>query len=1213
MKILQWNINGIKNNNPDLLLQTKIFLPDIVCLQETHLKINEEPTLKGFEWIHRSSLNSPRAKGGVAIGIRNGIPYKELHIASNLEVIATNITSYTNFTICCIYIPPTLHIEYEDIINIIDQLPSPYIFLGDFNAHSTLWGCQSTNHKGNILEKCLSNRSLMLLNNGSPTYISPAYGTMSAIDITMCSPELYMSFTWSTPEDTYGSDHYPIYLKSVKETPPPPHFPHWCLKKAKWDEFQRKIEMESNVLQHNCNDTVKIITGIIINAANDTIPKTKPKAHPPVPWFTNAVKEAIKKRKSALKMFKRNMTDLNLKKYMDLKKEAKAIIFKEKKECWMSYASQINSVTPISKMWEMVRRITRKPTNKSIHCLMTPNGLTNKPNEMINHLSKHFSNTSHDNNYSDNFRTYKVQQEQNPLPINLDFIAEYNLNFTLEEFEWAISSVKGTAPGADNIPYAMIQHLPNGAKAILLQFYNKIWAEGSFPHEWNKSIIIPIIKPNKDPKLAESYRPIALTSCVCKILEKMVNRRLIWELETRGLIIPEQCGFRTRRSTLNNLIKLENDIQLTFSNKKHLIAIFYDINKAYDTVWRRGILNELYNLGFNGRLLQFLANFLQDRYAQVRYGSLLSAPQKLQNGVPQGSVLSVTLFIIAMNAITKNQPVSVKACIYADDIVLYSSSKHLDTIANNLNESINQLNIWASLKGFSLAPNKTKAMHFTKLRKYNPLPKFKLNSLEIPYVTHTTFLGMEWDNKLNWIQHIKSLKTKCLHRLSIIKYLASTTWGADRKTLLKLHKTLILSKIDYGAVVYGGATLSHLKMLDTVHTQGIRLATGALVTSPSISILVEAGEQPLSNRRDKQLVKTCNKIKEEKLNPNRNALRTRKFTRFLKKQRPLCLRFQAIQDKIPGPSHKIAQIKVHNPSPPWQQIKFVVDFHFKKKKCSPLEVEQDLRQRYSSTPIAYTDGSANPSGAGSAFIIENNTFMFGLPPGTSNFSAEAFAIWKCIEYVNNLSTTKPNYRNFVIATDSKSTLDSIFRMNQTKFHSHPYIQNIYSILSKSTAKITLVWIPAHQGIRGNEAADRAAKMATTLPYNISKIPSQDSNALYIHKINSEWSREWASVQENKLREIKDTTIAWNDSYRANRWEEVALCRLRIGHTLQTHEHIFSKKEPPTCQKCGATPLTVKHFLTQCPNNTNSWMSLKEALTIDISDVLKFIKEAQFKT
>ena len=126
----------------------------------------------------------------------------------------------------------------------------------------------------------------------------------------------------------------------------------------------------------------------------------------------------------------------------------------------------------------------------------------------------------------------------------------------------------------------------------------------------------------------------------------MINHRLMWKLETENLLAKEQCGFRKNHSTIDHLIRLESTVRNAFINKQHVVAIFFDLEKAYDTTWKSGILSDLHELGFRGRLPLFIQNFLSDRQFQVRVGTTLSDVHEQEMGVPQGSILSPALFSI---------------------------------------------------------------------------------------------------------------------------------------------------------------------------------------------------------------------------------------------------------------------------------------------------------------------------------------------------------------------------------------------------------------------------------------------------------------------------------------------------------------------------------------------------------------------------------------
>ena len=128
---------------------------------------------------------------------------------------------------------------------------------------------------------------------------------------------------------------------------------------------------------------------------------------------------------------------------------------------------------------------------------------------------------------------------------------------------------------------------------------------------WREATIVPVPKPGKDHTVPTNYRPIALTSCVCKTMERMINARLVWFLESNNLISDFQCGFRSQRSTVDHLVRFETFIREAFVKNEHLVAVFFDLEKAYDTTWRHGILKDLHDLGLRGHLPIFISNFLK--------------------------------------------------------------------------------------------------------------------------------------------------------------------------------------------------------------------------------------------------------------------------------------------------------------------------------------------------------------------------------------------------------------------------------------------------------------------------------------------------------------------------------------------------------------------------------------------------------------------------
>ena len=168
----------------------------------------------------------------------------------------------------------------------------------------------------------------------------------------------------------------------------------------------------------------------------------------------------------------------------------------------------------------------------------------------------------------------------------------------------------------------------------------------------------------------------------------MINKRLTWFLESNNHISQFQSGFRSDRSTTDNLVRLETFIRDAFIKKEHVVAVFFDLEKAYDTTWRYGILKDIHKLGLRGRLPTFIEGFLADRAMQVRVGSSLSDYYDQEQGVPQGGVLSTTLFSIKINDIVKCLGNLTDCSLYVDDFCICYRSKSMVTIERQLYNKI---------------------------------------------------------------------------------------------------------------------------------------------------------------------------------------------------------------------------------------------------------------------------------------------------------------------------------------------------------------------------------------------------------------------------------------------------------------------------------------------------------------------------------------------
>jgi hypothetical protein len=276
-------------------------------------------------------------------------------------------------------------------------------------------------------------------------------------------------------------------------------------------------------------------------------------------------------------------------------------------------------------------------------------------------------------------------------------------------------------------------------------------------------------------------------------MERMVNSRLVYYLEANDLITNIQSGFRKERSTTDQLVRLETWVREGMINRQHVVMVFFDLEKAYDTAWKYGILSDLFKAGLRGHMPTFISQFLENRQFRVRVGSTLSDLYDQEMGVPQGSILSVTLFGLKINDIVKCVNPGTESSLFVDDFAACCRSKQLRSIERQLQQCLNKLQKWADENGFKFSKTKTVCMHFCNLRRIHDDPLLTIDNNVIPVVKEAKFLGILFDNKLSFIPHLRNLRAKCMKALNLLRVVAHRDWGGDFLILIKLYPFFIPS------------------------------------------------------------------------------------------------------------------------------------------------------------------------------------------------------------------------------------------------------------------------------------------------------------------------------------------------------------------------------------------------------------------------------------
>ncbi|XP_055862095.1 uncharacterized protein LOC129922043 [Biomphalaria glabrata] len=705
-------------------------------------------------------------------------------------------------------------------------------------------------------------------------------------------------------------------------------------------------------------------------------------------------------------------------------------------------------------------------------------------------------------------------------------------------------------------------------------------------------------------------------------MERMINSRLVWYLERNKVISNYQCGFRQGRTTTDHLVRLEAYIRNALLRREHLVAVFFDIEKAYDTTWKHGILRDLALMGLKGHLPRFVEEFLKDRKFQVRVGNSASDTHDQEMGVPQGSILSVTLFNIKINSIINALSPGIECSLYVDDFVILTYGKNMNTLERKLQLCLNKIQGWANYNGFKFSDSKTVSMHFCNLRGLHPDPELFIHKKKIPVVKTTKFLGLTLDSKFNFLPHIKELKKKCQKSLNILRVLSHTDWGADRDTLLLLYRSLIRSKLDYGSIIYGAARKSYLKILEPIQNAALRLCLGAFRTSPIPSLHVEAGELPMDIRMKKLAMQYIVKLKSNPTNPAFDSIfnptEVELYNRRPNVIQPLGLRMREPIQNLTPPIDQISKIETPQ-NPPWLMNKPKLNLsllNFKKENTDPsiLQVHfRELQESYGDCGTIYTDGSKMEGKVACACSFRNKTISRRLPDGCSIFTAELHAILLAL-----MAVKASERRKFIICSDSKSTLQALGRMKTDIPLVHKSLK-LLDLITADRRDVTFIWVPSHVGIEGNEAADREAKRALNHAVSGTQIPYSDLRQSIASATYREWQNRWEAETHSKLRQIV-ADVRWRPTSKGlTRRGSTTMSRLRIGHTYITHSFVLKREEPPLCEYCDSR-LTVEHILVDCPRYQDvrakhfRATNLKTLFNnVDPGKVLGFIREVGLST
>ena len=396
----------------------------------------------------------------------------------------------------------------------------------------------------------------------------------------------------------------------------------------------------------------------------------------------------------------------------------------------------------------------------------------------------------------------------------------YFENTTAAEVDNIISSFRNKKTNLNNIPTFVIKKISHILSPLLVTLFNESILQGTFPTKLKLGRVIPLHKSGSQTAVS-NYRPITTLSIFSKIFEKLVHKRLVKFIDKYEIINKNQFGFQKSKSTSDAILEFLDNVYDSFDRDNHLLAIFLDFSKAFDTISHDILLSKLEFLGFRGPINSWLGSYLRGRKQFVSVGDEASVPKETSIGVPQGSTLGPLLFILYINDMKKCLK-TMKVLHFADDSTLYCAYD-LASMSNLINADLVSVNTWLSANKLFLNIDKTKYITFRN-RKIPPPLDLKIGSSVVCNTNAHKFLGVHIDENLNFKAHINRVSSKVASGVGMIR---SISPFVPKSILRQLHFAFVHSKFTYALTSYGTSSQNQLRRISNLVNKSIKLCTGA--------------------------------------------------------------------------------------------------------------------------------------------------------------------------------------------------------------------------------------------------------------------------------------------------------------------------------------------------------------------------------------------------